>query len=127
VELETHRVAAERDGGIAQAFQTQINRQKQAIKGAMYWLVHSEIPHTTKYSSLVDAVQYMGCDYFKRLHHAENAKYKSQRIISEFLQVMATQVEKKKLEDVLSSEFFSLMIDETTNIAVVNEMGRKQP
>ena len=38
---------------------------------------HSEIPHTTKYSSLVDAVQYMGCDYFKRLHHAENAKYKS--------------------------------------------------
>ena len=48
VELETHRVAAERDGGIAQAFQTQINLQKQPIKGAMqclYWLVHSEIPH----------------------------------------------------------------------------------
>ena len=47
VELETHRVAAERDGGIAQAFQTQINLQKQPIKGAMqclYWLVHSEIP-----------------------------------------------------------------------------------
>ena len=79
-------------------------------------------PHTTKYSSLVDAVQYMGCDYFKRLHHAENTKYKSQRIISEFLQVMATQVEKKKLEHVLSSEFFSLMIDESTDIAVVNEM-----
>ena len=124
VELETHRVAAEMDGGIAQAFQTQINLQKQAIKGAiqcLYWLVHSEIPHTTKYGSLVDAVQYMGCDYFKRLNHAENAKYKSQRIISEFLQVMATQLE-KKLEDVLSSAFYSLMIDETTDVAVLNEM-----
>ena len=107
VELETHRVAAEMDGGIAQAFQTQINLQKQAIKGAMqclYWLVHSEIPHTTKYGSLVDAVQYMGCD-FKRLNHAENAKYKSQRIISEFLQVMATQLEKKLLEDVFPVHF----------------------
>ena len=34
---------------------------------------------------------------------------------------MATQVE-KKLEHVLSSEFFSLMIDESTDIAVVKEM-----
>ena len=35
---------------------------------------------------------------------------------------MATQLEKKKLEDVLSSAFYSLMIDETTNVAVLNEM-----
>ena len=42
--------------------------------------------------SLMDTVQCMGCDYFKLLNHAENAKYKSQRIISEFLQVIATQM-----------------------------------
>jgi hypothetical protein len=40
----------EKSGGIRQAFQAQISLQKQAIKGAMqclYWLVQSEIPHTT--------------------------------------------------------------------------------
>ena len=71
VELEIYRVAAERDGGIAQAFQSQVSLQHKAVKGAMqcsYWLVKSEVSHTTKYGSLVDAVQYMGCDYFKHLN-----------------------------------------------------------
>ena len=125
VELETHRLAAERDGGIRQAFQSQLSLQKQAVTGAMqclYWLVQSEIPHTTKYGSLVDAVQFMGCDHFKYLNHGDNAKYKSQRIIGEFLQIMAAQIEKEQLQDVLSSKFYSLMIDESTDVAVVNEM-----
>ena len=125
VEMEAHHVAAARDGGVAQAFQVQTNLQKQAIKGAMqclYWLVHSEIPHTTKYASLVNAVQYMGCDYFKSLNHAENARYRSQRIITEFLQIMAYQIKKEQLESILSSPFYSLMIDETTDVAVLNEM-----
>ena len=55
----------------------------------LYWLVYSEIPHTTKYSSLVDAVQFMGCEHFKLLHRSENAKYKSEHIIQEFRQVMS--------------------------------------
>ena len=59
----------------------------------LYWLVKSEVSHTTKYGSLVDAMQYIGCDYFKHLNQTENAKYKSQRIISEFLQVITTQIE----------------------------------
>ena len=125
MELESHRVAAERDGGIAQAFQLQVTIQHKAVKGAMqclYWLVKSEVSHTTKYGSLVDAVQYMGCDYFKHLNQAENAKHKSQRIISEFLQVIATQLEEKQLQKALSSDYFSLLIDETTDIAVINEM-----
>ena len=88
----------------------------------LYWLVHSEIPRTTKYGSLVDAVQYMGCDYIKNLNHAENAKNKCQRIIGEFLKVMGTQIEKKQLKDVVSSAFYSLMIDETTDVSVLNEM-----
>ena len=33
VELECHRVAAERDGGILQAFQSQISLQQKAVKG----------------------------------------------------------------------------------------------
>ena len=63
VKLEIHRLAAERSGGIRQAFQAQISLQKQAIKGAeqcLYRLVQSKIPHTTKHGSLLDAVQFMG-------------------------------------------------------------------
>ena len=52
----------------------------------------------------------MGCDYFKHLHQGENAKYKSQRIISEFIQVMASQIERKQLQDLLSATFYSIMI-----------------
>ena len=124
VEQETHRLAAEKDGGIRQLFQSQLSLQKQAVKGAMqclYWLVQSEIPHTTKYGSLVDAVQFMGCDHFKHLNRGDNAKYKSQRIIGEFLQIMAAQIEKEQLQDVTSSSYFSLMVDESTDVAVVNE------
>ena len=88
----------------------------------LYWLVKSEASHMTKYGTLVDAVQYMNCDYFKHLNQAENTKYKSQRIISEFLQVIATQLEEKQLQNALSSDYFSLLIDETTDVAVINEM-----
>ena len=60
----------------------QINVKKQAIKGAMqclYWLVHSEVPHTTKYGSLVDAVHYRGCNYSKVLAMLKMPSTKSQR------------------------------------------------
>ena len=63
----------------------------------------------------------MGCDYFKHLSHGDNAKYKRQRIIGEFLQIMAVQIEKEQLR-VPSSGCFSLMIDETSDVAVLNEM-----
>ena len=125
IELEKYRQTAEKDGGIPQALHTEVSLQKKAIKGAMqclYWLVHSEIPHTTKYSSLIDAVKLMGCDYFKHLHQGENAKYKSKRIIQEFLEVLAKQIEEKQLQELSCSTFFSLMINESTDVAVVNEM-----
>ena len=35
VELETHRLAAERSGGVHQAFQAQLSLQKQAINGVV--------------------------------------------------------------------------------------------
>ena len=125
VQLEKVRVAAEREGRIPQDFEAEILLQKQAIKGAMqclYWLVYSEIPHTTKYSSLVDAVQFMGCEHFKLLHRSENAKYKSERIIQEFVQVVSDQIKQKQLQQVSSSPFYSVMIDESTDVAILKEM-----
>ena len=84
VELESVHQAADRNGGIEQAFQAQVFLQQAAVKGAMqclYWLVKSEIPHTNHYNSLIETMKFIGCDIFKHLHYGENAKYTSQRII----------------------------------------------
>ena len=112
VGLVTYHLTFEKDGGV------QSSLHRIAVKmQCLYWLVKAEIPHITNYSSLVDAVQFMGCDYFKHLHRGDNAKYKSQCIISEILQVLAAEIEKKQqLEKLASSSFYSLMIDETTDI-----------
>jgi hypothetical protein len=62
IQREIYHEAAKHDGGIAQALELEVCHEKKAVKGAMqclYWLVRSEIPHTTNYSSLVDAVRLM--------------------------------------------------------------------
>ena len=113
------------DGGIKQAFQEQVSLNRAALKTAMqclFWLVKREIPHTTNYASLLEAVEFMGCSHLKHLHCGENAKYTSGRITQEFIQVMGSRIEKSQLNNVLNARFYSLLIDETTDIAVVKEM-----
>ena len=44
--------------------------QRQAFIGALrclYWLIKEEIPHTTKYESLLNFSREMGCSYFSHL------------------------------------------------------------
>ena len=104
-------MAAEREGGIPQAIDAAF--QKQAIKGAMQclsWLMYSKIPHTTKYSNLVDTVQFMDCEH------------KSECIIQEFLEVISNQIKQKQLNQVSSSLFFSIIINKSTNVVILNEM-----
>ncbi len=125
VELESFREASLKSGGIEQAFQSQISLNRSAIKTAMqclYWLIKSEIPHTSNYNSLVKAVEFMGCEHLRHLNHGENAKYSSQRIIQEFLDVMGEQLRQDELQHLFSSPCYSIMIDETTDIAIINEM-----
>ena len=46
---------------------------EKSCKGSAFTGLYilSEILHTTKYSSLVDAVHFMGCDYFMHLYQGE--------------------------------------------------------
>ena len=58
-ERELCRQQSSRDGGIERAFQTQAALNKAAIKVAMeclYWLVKSEMPHTSLCGLLVRAI-----------------------------------------------------------------------
>ena len=48
LEQETTRLASERDGGIRQAFSSEVQLQRKAITGALhllYWLAKEEVAH----------------------------------------------------------------------------------
>ena len=96
VELESCRLESEKDGGKRQAFNYRLHCKEKLCKGLCNaYIDWSNLKFlTTNYGSFVDTVQFMGCDCFKHPNQGENAKCKSQRITSEFLQVMACQIEK---------------------------------
>ena len=97
-------------------------RKKQLkARQCLYWLVKSEILHTGNYESLLKAVQLMGCKQLKYLNQGENAKYTSKRIIQEFMQVMAAKIEGQTLRNIINGNF-SLIINESTDIAVCKEL-----
>ena len=77
VEKEQARERSSHDGRLQQVLQTQVSFNEAAIKTVMqclYWLVKEEILHTTNYSSLLNAVEFMGCTQLKHFQCSEIAK-----------------------------------------------------
>ena len=125
VEKEVLLKQSARDGGIARAFEKRVTAQRNAVVGAMkvvYWLAKEEVAHTTKYESLLDLAINLGCTYLKELHVADNAHYRSRQAVGEFLQTLSIQIEEDSLKALASSPYFSLMTDESTDIAVVKQL-----
>lgn len=88
----------------------------------LYWLLKSEVPpHTSLYASMIEAVQFMGCDQLRHLHQGENVKYTSRIITHELCQVMNDHIE-CELKALLKSQYYSVMVDETIDISVIKEM-----
>ena len=71
---------------------------------------------------MINIVEIMGCSHLKHLQHGENAKYTSRRVTQEFIQVMGDTIEQAQLRDLLASPVYSLLIDETTDRAIIKEM-----
>ena len=88
----------------------------------MYWLAKQEVAHTTKFSSLKDLAIELGCDYLRELNLGRNAQYSSEQTIAELLQCLSLVIEEQILSDLQSSEFFSLMTDESTDIAILKQL-----
>ena len=124
-ELEAARLASQRNGGIKQAFSARVVVQRKALIGAlqlMYWLAKEEVAHTTKFNSLKDLAIRLGCDYLRELSLGRNAQYSSEQIITKLLQCLSLVIEEQILSDLQSSEFFALMTDESTDIAVLKQL-----
>ena len=50
------------------------------------------------------------------------ATYTSRQIIGEFLQCLAMVIEKEKVQQLKSSHFYSLLIDESTDVAILKQL-----
>ena len=80
-----------------------------------------EIAHTTNFSSLLQLGKSLGALYLNDLKVGCNAQYTSERFIQEAATILASVVSGWIFEQ-LKASFFTLMVDETTNIAVVKEV-----
>ena len=122
---EADRLASQSDGGIVQAFSTRVMINRKALLGAlqmMYWLAKEEIAHTTKFSSLMDLSIQLGSDYLRELNLGRNAHYTSEQTVRELLHCLSSVIEEQILDDIRSSDFFTLMTDESTDIAVLKQL-----
>ncbi|XP_078581210.1 zinc finger protein 862-like [Branchiostoma floridae x Branchiostoma japonicum] len=117
--------AAEETGGIAQALKRQVSLERSAFLGAlraMYWLTKNEIAHSTNFPSLLDMMKGLGLTYLAHLNKAGNASYTSDEIMSEMVKVLSDVPRKEILNCIRNSPYFSLMIDETTDVAVTKQL-----
>ena len=122
---EAQWLTLQRYGGIVQAFTAHVLINRKALIGALkmkYWLAKEEIAHTTKFPSLMELSIQLGSDYLQELNLDGNANYTSEQTIRELVQCLSSLVEKQILENIRSSEFFALMTDESTDIAVLKQL-----
>ena len=111
--------------GIVQAFEQTWSVKRQAVDGALkilYWLAKNEVAHFTKFDSLKQLYIDLGCTYLKELNLSRNANYSSQRVISEWLDIMSQVLEEAVLKKVWASPAIGLTIDESTDISLTKEL-----
>lgn len=112
-------------GGVRAALEDAISHERRAVVGALkcvYFLVKSELPHTTNFSGLLDLAISLGCDYLRNLRQGGNASYRSDQIIAEFVQSLYDCVNERVLERMHKSDSISLMIDESTDVAILKQL-----
>jgi hypothetical protein len=88
----------------------------------MYFLCKEELPHSTIFNNLVCLVKDLGVDVLSFLDKGGNAKYTSERHMQELVLVFGKTVWEPIRQDLLSSPFYSVMVDETTDVDVKNEL-----
>jgi hypothetical protein len=123
VELNNIKLQSEKDGGIAACFDKVWEEKEKSLKSALmclYWLCNEEIAHTSKFSKLLDLVDLL--DVLLHLNKGGNAHYRSHRSISEFLTLISSSISSSNLYELNDSPFFSLMIDETTDLSTTKQL-----
>lgn len=124
-QLEAQSILAGKGQGIQDSLTQHCTLERTALIGAfrcLYWLANEEIPHTTHFKSLLELAKTLGCDYLDLLHKGDNVNYTSQRTMQDMLQTITQQIQLPIMQDLNSSTYYSILIDETTDISIVKQM-----
>ena len=126
VKLKAVICSARTDGGIERAFQRVVSAERKATMGSlkcMYFLTKREIAHTTNFVPLCELGKSLGELYLQDLQQGGNAHYTSERFKQELVEALGETVAKPIQENLRKSAFYSLCIDETTDVSVTKQDG----
>ena len=125
VKIEAALQSSRADGGIEMALQRVVSAERKALIGAMkcmYFLNKQEIAHTTNFLPLCELGKSLGAVYLQDLRQGGNAQYTSERFKQESVHALADTVAKPIYESLKDSPFFSLCIDETTDVSITKQL-----
>ena len=133
---ETHsrcleaELTKKRGGSIVHQLQrigeTERSKNRKAVKSFLrctHFLCKQHIPHTTNFDKLINLVVSCGgkdLEEFVR-RAAKNASYTSTDAVTDFLEAIGIWVDELQVQQLLDAQYFSLMADECTDIANIEE------
>ena len=89
----------------------------------MYFLMKREIAHTTNFEELQSLCILLGNKTLPTLQKAKNLNYLSKQTMGEMVAAIGFALEAEILDKVRSSKYFSIIIDEATDISVTKSLG----
>ena len=89
----------------------------------MYYLNKNEIAHTTNFSGLKELCVLLGNESLPALKKSGNTSYESEQTMQEIVEVIGLTLEEEILLEVRDSPFYSIVLDESTDISVVKQLG----
>lgn len=87
------------------------------------FLVKQRIAHTTNYEPLLNLMAFLGNDIKSRIHVAKNATYLSDKSIQEMVYILSEVIETKVLSEMQDSDHFALLLDETSDCTVTEQLA----
>ena len=89
----------------------------------LYFLHKNEIPYTTNFKDLNKLCVMLGNDTLPNLHKSHNKNYESAQTMDEFTNAIGYCLDEEILHKLEASPFFSIIIDEATDIALTKQLG----
>ena len=118
ITMDADLASSLRDGGIEMALDRVVSAERKVFIGAlkcMYFLAKREIAHMNNFVPILELGKSLGATYLKDIS-AGNAQYTSERFVQEVIQALGETISSPILSSVRQSPFFSVCIDETTDV-----------
>ncbi len=84
-----------------------------------HWIAKHEVQYTSLFSPLLD----LGNESLPLFNKAKNMTYRSEQIKGEMIVTIGCCIEHQFLRDVVNSPYFSIIIDEATDVSVHKQLG----